>query len=461
MQGFRPSTLDSSQATVEYRLRVLGRLALEDGLGVPEGAASRPRSLALLAILAAAGEAGVPRDKLLLYLWPESNTRRARNSLHQTLYAIRRHLGEEAVQVGTLNLQLNPACFTSDLWEFLAALDRGSVEEAIALYDGPFLEGFALPELPEFDHWLEEQRARIALRYADALEASAAQASQLGHHRLAVERWQALARLDPLSSRPALGLMRAYAAAGNRASALEHARDYEARIQRELGTVPDPAITVLAEQLRSVRDSGQTAATVPQMVIPSSLPGAEQLAEVEPAPAPHRRRAIPLRVWKLAVLVMTLVDIAAVGTLWWTRRGPPDPPTTSDLVAVFPFTVEGSPEVQYLGTGLVDLLSSKLEGAGEIRSVDPHALLGWLARRDAPVRTPAEARKAAARFGAGRYLLGSVVESGDRLHLRVAMYDRERGEEPVALAAVQGEASDLFSLVDQLTTQLLAQVRER
>ena len=147
-----------------YRLRVLGRLALE----VREGAATRPRSLALLAILAAAGEAGVPRDKLLLYLWPESNTRRARNSLHQTLYAIRRHLGEDAVQVGTPNLQLNPACFTSDLWEFLAALDRGSVEEAIALYDGPFLEGFVLPDLPEFDHWVEEQRGRIARRYADA-----------------------------------------------------------------------------------------------------------------------------------------------------------------------------------------------------------------------------------------------------------------------------------------------------
>ena len=156
---------------------------------------------------------------------------------------------------------------------------------------------------------------------------------------------------------------------------------------------------------------------------------------------------------------MTLVDIAALATLWWTRRGPPDPPTTSDLVAVFPFTVEGSPEVQYLGTGLVELLSTNLEGAGEIRSVDPRALLGWLAQRDAPVQTPAQARDASARFGAGLYLLGNVVESGGRLHLRVAMYDHERGDEPVALAAVQGEASDLFSLVDQLTTQLLAQVR--
>ena len=423
-----------------YRLRVLGRLVLEDGAGPREGAATRPRSLALLAILAAAGDTGVPRDKLLLYLWPESNTQRARNSLHQTLYAIRRHLGEDAVQLESSNLRLNPDCFTSDLWEFVAALDRGSVEEAIALYDGPFLQGFSLPDLPEFDHWMEEQRGRIARRHADALESSAARASRQGHHRLAVERWQELARLDPLSSRPALGLMRAYGAAGNRASALEHARGYEALIHRELGTVPDPAITALAEQLRGTS-------------VPS---GAERLAEVPPAPAAQRRPAIPARAWKLAVFVMLIVDLVALATLWWTRRGPPAPPTSPVLVAVFPFKIQGSPEVQYLGNGLVDLLSTNLEGAGEIRSVDPRALIGWLAQHDS-VRTPAEARNAATRFGAGRYLLGNVVESGGRLHLSAAMYDQGHGDEPVAQAAVQGEASDLFSLVDQLTTQLLAQ----
>ena len=51
-----------------YRLRLLGGLALDAGTERAKGAASRPRSLALLAILASGGEAGVARDKLLLYL---------------------------------------------------------------------------------------------------------------------------------------------------------------------------------------------------------------------------------------------------------------------------------------------------------------------------------------------------------------------------------------------------------
>ena len=92
----------------------------------------------------------MPRDKLLLYLWPESNTQRARNSLHQALHTTRRHLGEDVVQADAITVRLNPFVFSSDLWDFLAALDRGDVEQAVELDEGAFLEGLALPELPEF-----------------------------------------------------------------------------------------------------------------------------------------------------------------------------------------------------------------------------------------------------------------------------------------------------------------------
>jgi DNA-binding SARP family transcriptional activator len=464
------SPLDPAQASAKYRLRLLGQLALEDGPGLSEGAAARRRSLALLALLAVAGDRGVPRDKILLYLWPESDTRRARNSLHQTLYAIRRQLGQDAVLAGIPNLQLNPAYFTCDLWEFEAALAREAVDEAISRYSGPFLDGFALPDLPEFEQWEEEERARLARRLADALESSAAKASREGWHRLAVERWEALARLDPLSARPALGLMQAYIAAGNRAGALEFVRDYEDRVRQELGTAPDDAILALAEQLRN-------RPTTPVQSPRVEPPPAASAAGTEPRPpavgAPEQRPVVegprparwtldfPTRVWKIAVLVLILIDVVAVVTWMWKRQGPPRQAATPGLVAVFPFTVEGSSGIQYLGPGLVDLLSTNLEGAGELRSVDPEALLGRLARRASPVRTPEEAEDVAARFAAGLYLLGNVVESGGQLHLRAALYARDQGAEPVARAAVEGNASELFTLVDRLTTELLAQGTHR
>ena len=307
-----------------YRLRLLGRLALEAGSEPSDGPAARPRSLALLAILASAGESGVPRDKLLLLLWPESNTQRARNSLHQALHTVRRHLGEDAIQAGPQTVRLNPAALTSDLQDFLGALDRSDVERAVELYGGAFLEGFHLSELPEFARWMEEERSRLRHLYSDALEAAAARASREGRHREAIERWQLVARLDPLSSRPALGLMRAFANAGNHAGALAHARDYEARVQEELGTAPDQAVSTLAEELRrSESDAG---------VVPRS--------SIDAAPAPPPRGA-PARIWKAAVIGLVLMDLLALTALWLSRRHPPHRPVDPDLLPSSPSRSKG------------------------------------------------------------------------------------------------------------------------
>jgi hypothetical protein len=51
-----------------YRLRTFGGLWLQADQGPFSGAVSRRRPLALLALVASAGDAGITRDKLLAYL---------------------------------------------------------------------------------------------------------------------------------------------------------------------------------------------------------------------------------------------------------------------------------------------------------------------------------------------------------------------------------------------------------
>src|SRR5215210_2410845 len=100
------------------RLATFGGLALTRD-GVPHaGPASQRRHLALLALLAAAGKRGLSRDKLLGYLWPESEPDQARHSLNQSLHALRRSLDAEALVVATTSLQLNPEVISSDVQEF-------------------------------------------------------------------------------------------------------------------------------------------------------------------------------------------------------------------------------------------------------------------------------------------------------------------------------------------------------
>src|SRR5216117_3360961 len=81
-----------SQMASALRLRTLGGLAVERNPPLGPGAAAQRRPLALLALLAAASERGVSRDKLLACLWPESSQEKARHLLTQTLYALRRDL---------------------------------------------------------------------------------------------------------------------------------------------------------------------------------------------------------------------------------------------------------------------------------------------------------------------------------------------------------------------------------
>src|SRR5437667_9010193 len=146
------------------RLQTLGALTLERD-GVPlDGSAPPRRLLALLAVVAGHGAHGLTRDKLLAYLWPESDTPRARNSLKQALFSLRRILGPCALVSSGDVVRLDPTAIQVDLWEFEAALDRGHAAEAVAVYDGPFLDGFFVAGLGDLEQWIEGERRRLSCR---------------------------------------------------------------------------------------------------------------------------------------------------------------------------------------------------------------------------------------------------------------------------------------------------------
>ncbi len=232
------------------RIHALGRLAVV-GDAVPlAGAAAQPRRLALLALVARSGERGVSRDKAIAVLWADTDEDRARRALAQALYMLRRDLRSEELFLGTGELRLNPEAITSDVAEFTGALREGRLEHAVALYDGPFLDGFRLPGAPEFERWADGERQALAHDYEDALERLARAAGARGDRSGAIACWRKLAGLDPLNARHAIGYMEALVAAGDRAGALQHARVYEAVTEQELDLPPDREVVAYANALR-------------------------------------------------------------------------------------------------------------------------------------------------------------------------------------------------------------------
>src|SRR5215831_16836166 len=112
-----------SSPHAHLKIRSLGVLSVLDRNGNPiEAAPSLRRPMAVLVAVAAAGERGIPRDKLLALLWPESSDDRARHSLTQAIYNARRVTGLDDLFLTQGVLRVNPDLVSSDIADFEAAL---------------------------------------------------------------------------------------------------------------------------------------------------------------------------------------------------------------------------------------------------------------------------------------------------------------------------------------------------
>lgn len=164
--------------------------------------------------------------------------------------------------------------------------------------------------------------------------------------------------------------------------------------------------------------------------------------------------------WWPAMAVLTIllaaVSLPNLATRW--KRGY-EATRVRDLqraVAIFPFVIQGSAELSYLGRGMTDLLSAKLDGTGGLRSVDPRAVLGAVGERDPHLFEQREASGIAERLGADFYILGSLTAHGGTVQLSASLYERGGGE-PVMRTAVEGAGDHLFELVDRLAAELLTE----
>jgi len=458
------------------RLRTLGAVYVAADDGSPlGGAASQKRALALLAVLAASGEGGLSRDRLVALLWPESSEERARHSLTQLMYAARRAIDIDDLFLPENDVRLNPERVTSDVRELDEALARGDLEQAVALYQGPFLDGFFLSGSVPFEQWAELQRARLAERVADALEQLGNAADAAGESRRVVEWRRKLAGMRPLDAHAAVLLMNSLAAAGDRAGALQHAALHATLLREELGLGPDPVVEELAEKLRepvvwtpATPDKSLAAVDAPA---DASVEGPQQVRPVHDIAAAGSTALTgsEIGVWKpprrirhrwlpgAAVLSLAIVTIVAV-IVWASRWNVVDTLPLRQDVVVAPFRVTGAnASLHYLREGMVELLSTRLADDTAARSVDAGAVLaawraaGLLASSDVARDTVVSLAR---QLGASRVVVGSVIGAPSRVIISASVVVAKTGAVS-GQASVEGPADSLTTLVDRLAARLL------
>jgi TolB-like protein len=172
------------------------------------------------------------------------------------------------------------------------------------------------------------------------------------------------------------------------------------------------------------------------------------------APAASRRRVL-LSVGGAAVAALLAFLALSRGAGGTIPDGAAPGPAQHASVAVLPFRTSGVDAAQW-GEGLVELLSANLEGAGNLRRLDPGGVLGAWRRDFERLETPSasQGRALARRLGASFAVTGSLVRAGASVRLAAEVLDTRDGR-VLATARADGTADSILALVDDLTMQLL------
>ncbi len=168
--------------------------------------------------------------------------------------------------------------------------------------------------------------------------------------------------------------------------------------------------------------------------------------------------------WPRWALFAAMVLVVVAGLTYKITRGPgtggpedfasaPSAEAIQGALVVFPFAVRGSEEADYLGEGMVDLLSVGLNDVEGIRPVNPRAVYQAM-KRHAGEASSDSLLDVAKSLRASMYVDGNVIEAGGRYQVNANLYDADGELMVVATARVDSEGQ-LFDLAEEIARQMI------
>lgn len=345
------------------RLTTLGAVGLSGhgSLPSPHPILGQPKRLALLAYLVVGSPGSlVFRDTLLALLWPDHDYSHARRSLRQTLYHLRKGLGEAVIVGGG---QSGLGVDSDRLWCDAVAFERAIVEDrleaAVELYGGEFMAGFHPGGGPECERWLDETRGRLRRKAAASASALIQRAEADGDLDRAIRYARWLVEVIPCDERAGRTLIRLLAGSGDRAGAMTAYRALAARLERELELDPDEETSALMAAVRA---------------------GTAERADGD--------------VGQSSDMVDAEADDPAVG---------------AHSLAVLPFaSLSGAASEQWFAQGLTEMLITELARTTSLAVVSRTSTQRYR-------RGEHSLAAVAKELGVGRVVEGTVLQSGDRI----------------------------------------------
>ena len=257
-------------------INLLGRTEIVTA-GAPIACKLQNKSLALLAYLATEARAH-SREQLSHLFWPDLPKESSRSNLRKTVFKLRQATGRDDFPQGEGEaLFLDSKSLRLDLTELISPMDksvsREQMEFRMGLYRGPFLDGLALEDCPDFEDWLCIKR-KICHRHAlGLLERLSECHEKNGELEKALRFANRHFELEPLDEEVHRRVMRLLALNGQTGAALAQFELCRRTLQSELNVQPDMQTTTLFHQIKTGQISARRsqAGSPTQPDIPSEL----------------------------------------------------------------------------------------------------------------------------------------------------------------------------------------------
>ena len=214
----------------------------------------------LLVYLALEADKAHARDVLATLFWPEEPDTVAKKNLRQSLYQLRRVLGDSGdegtafLHVTRQTVQFNTASeYQLDVDDFLAATAQDDMETAVILYRGELLPGFTCDSL-QFEGWLLTKRETFHRLALDALYQLTEQYLENGNLAAAQQTARRQITFEPWREEAHRQLMIALAQQGERSAALAQYDICRQVLWAEIAVEPDDETEELWARIDAGKD---------------------------------------------------------------------------------------------------------------------------------------------------------------------------------------------------------------
>lgn len=187
----------------------------------------------------------IPRTEIAGLLWPDEEEAIAKKNLRNAIYQAKRCIGEDFIlSPKKLLLELNRSldvvcdatCFAED------------PVTNLALYDGPFLQGFYVKDSEQYDFWVTRMRSFYEEKYIAHAYQQLEKQIEEGQNENVEKSIHTLISMDEYDERSVRLLMRYYAKTGRTGKVIETYYNLKKLLRDELGVSPDVETRTIYEE---------------------------------------------------------------------------------------------------------------------------------------------------------------------------------------------------------------------